>query len=173
MSDTAIARGPARRSGNDGAVQQVVWRLLPLTPFVLILLAWVTYWAVARPSAATLPAVQDVAGAMWELAVKGELAVHVLAGLWRLLLGVAMGVATGVIGGFIVGLNRPIAEFLSPLIVFFNAISGIVVLGALQQVGSSHWLVVALASLSFLIATINIVGGFLVTRRMLAMFQKS
>ena len=54
-----------------------------------------------------------------------------------------------------------------------NAISGIVVLGALLQVGSSHWLVTTLASLSFLIATINIVGGFLVTRRMLAMFQKS
>ena len=126
MSDTVIQRGPAGRSGNGGTVQQAVWRLLPLTPFVLILVAWVTYWAIARPSAATLPAVQDVAGAMWELAVKGELAVHVLASLWRLLLGVAMGVATGVVGGFIVGLNRPIAEFLSPLIVFFNAISGIV-----------------------------------------------
>jgi NAD(P) transhydrogenase subunit alpha len=61
----------------------------------------------------------------------------------------------------------------TPLMAVTNAISGIVVLGALLQVGSSHWLVVALASLSFLIATINIVGGFLVTRRMLAMFQKS
>ena len=63
---------------------------------------------------------------MWELAVKGELAQHVLASLWRLLLGVALGIVTGVIGGFIVGLNRTISEFLSPLIVFFNAISGIV-----------------------------------------------
>ncbi|WP_457093273.1 Re/Si-specific NAD(P)(+) transhydrogenase subunit alpha [Microvirga sp. P5_D2] len=61
----------------------------------------------------------------------------------------------------------------TPLMAVTNAISGIVVLGALLQVGSSHWLVVALASLSFLIGTINIVGGFLVTRRMLAMFQKS
>jgi NAD(P) transhydrogenase subunit alpha len=61
----------------------------------------------------------------------------------------------------------------TPLMAVTNAISGIVVLGALLQVGSSHWLVVGLASLSFLIATINIVGGFLVTRRMLAMFQKS
>jgi NAD(P) transhydrogenase subunit alpha len=61
----------------------------------------------------------------------------------------------------------------TPLMAVTNAISGIVVLGALLQVGSSHWLVVSLASLSFLIATINIVGGFLVTRRMLAMFQKS
>ncbi|AWM85535.1 Re/Si-specific NAD(P)(+) transhydrogenase subunit alpha [Microvirga sp. 17 mud 1-3] len=61
----------------------------------------------------------------------------------------------------------------TPLMAVTNAISGIVVLGALLQVGSGHWLVVSLASLSFLIATINIVGGFLVTRRMLAMFQKS
>ena len=54
-----------------------------------------------------------------------------------------------------------------------NAISGIIILGALLQIGSGHWLVVILAAISVLIATINIVGGFLVTRRMLAMFQKS
>ncbi|HCL65592.1 MAG TPA: Re/Si-specific NAD(P)(+) transhydrogenase subunit alpha [Rhizobium sp.] len=61
----------------------------------------------------------------------------------------------------------------TPLMAVTNAISGIVILGALLQVGSGNWLVVILASLSVLIATINIVGGFLVTRRMLAMFQKS
>jgi NAD(P) transhydrogenase subunit alpha len=61
----------------------------------------------------------------------------------------------------------------TPLMAVTNAISGIVVLGALLQVGSGNWLVVSLAAVSFLIATINVVGGFLVTRRMLAMFQKS
>ncbi|MBW9064667.1 Re/Si-specific NAD(P)(+) transhydrogenase subunit alpha [Rhizobium herbae] len=61
----------------------------------------------------------------------------------------------------------------TPLMAVTNAVSGIVILGALLQVGSSHWLVVILAALSVLVATINIVGGFLVTRRMLAMFQKS
>ncbi|MBY3172967.1 MULTISPECIES: Re/Si-specific NAD(P)(+) transhydrogenase subunit alpha [Rhizobium] len=61
----------------------------------------------------------------------------------------------------------------TPLMAVTNAVSGIVILGALLQIGSGHWLVVALAALSVLIATINIVGGFLVTRRMLAMFQKS
>ncbi|HWE20165.1 MAG TPA: hypothetical protein VG758_23795, partial [Hyphomicrobiaceae bacterium] len=99
MTD-ALVRGNAGspvRSGLRGAVQLFVRRLLPLTPFALILAAWVAYWAIARPSAATLPAVQDVAGAMWDLAVKGELAVHVTASLWRLLLGVALGVATGVV----------------------------------------------------------------------------
>ena len=118
---SASERSPMRR-----ALDRLVWRLLPLTPFALVLAAWVVYWAIVRPPPATLPAVQDVVVAMWELAAKGELATHVAASLWRLLLGVLLGVITGVIGGFIVGLNRPIAEFLSPLIVFFNAISGIV-----------------------------------------------
>ena len=117
----ATERSWARRTLNH-----LGWRLLPLAPFAFVLLAWTVYWTIAQPTAATLPAVQDVAGAMWDLAVKGELATHVLASLWRLLLGALLGVATGVIGGFIVGLNRPISEFLSPLIVFFNAISGIV-----------------------------------------------
>lgn len=61
----------------------------------------------------------------------------------------------------------------TPLMAVTNAISGIVIVGALLQVGSTSWLVLVLASLSVLIATINIVGGFMVTRRMLAMFQKS
>ena len=61
----------------------------------------------------------------------------------------------------------------TPLMAVTNAISGIVILGALLQIGSGNWLVVTLAALSVLIASINIVGGFLVTRRMLAMFQKS
>jgi NAD(P) transhydrogenase subunit alpha len=61
----------------------------------------------------------------------------------------------------------------TPLMAITNAISGIVVVGALLQVGSSNLLVVGLAAVSVLIATINIVGGFMVTRRMLAMFQKS
>ncbi|MEO6298782.1 MAG: Re/Si-specific NAD(P)(+) transhydrogenase subunit alpha [Paracoccaceae bacterium] len=61
----------------------------------------------------------------------------------------------------------------TPLMSITNAISGIVILGALLQIGSGNWLVVVLAAVSVLIASINVVGGFLVTRRMLAMFQKS
>ena len=61
----------------------------------------------------------------------------------------------------------------TPLMAVTNAISGIIVLGALLQLGSGNWLVGVLAAISVLIASINIVGGFLVTRRMLAMFEKS
>jgi len=61
----------------------------------------------------------------------------------------------------------------TPLMAVTNAVSGIIILGALAQIGSSSWLVTILAGISVLIAAINIVGGFFVTRRMLAMFQKS
>ena len=61
----------------------------------------------------------------------------------------------------------------TPLMAVTNAISGIIVVGALLQVGSSNFIVEMLSSFSVLIATINIVGGFLVTKRMLAMFQRS
>ncbi len=61
----------------------------------------------------------------------------------------------------------------TPLMALTNAISGIIILGAVLQIGSGSGIVMLLAAISVLIATINIVGGFLVTRRMLAMFQKS
>ncbi len=61
----------------------------------------------------------------------------------------------------------------TPLMAVTNAISSIIVLGAILQIGSGNQIVVALAAISVLMATINIVGGFMVTRRMLAMFQKS
>ncbi len=61
----------------------------------------------------------------------------------------------------------------TPLMAITNAISSIIILGALLQIGSGGVLVVILAALSVFMAGINIFGGFLVTRRMLAMFQKS
>jgi len=61
----------------------------------------------------------------------------------------------------------------TPLMAITNAISSIIILGALMQIGSSSYLVILLAALSVFMAGINIVGGFMVTRRMLAMFQKS
>ncbi len=61
----------------------------------------------------------------------------------------------------------------TPLMAITNAISSIIIVGALLQIGSGNWLVIILAALSVLMAGVNIFGGFLVTRRMLAMFQKS
>ena len=61
----------------------------------------------------------------------------------------------------------------TPLMAVTNAISSIIILGAILQIGSSSGIVIVLASISVFFAGINIFGGFLVTRRMLAMFQKS
>ena len=61
----------------------------------------------------------------------------------------------------------------TPLMAITNAISGIIIVGAILQVDSSIPIVAILAGISVLIATINIVGGFMVTRRMLQMFKKS
>lgn len=60
----------------------------------------------------------------------------------------------------------------TPLMSVTNAISGIIIIGALVQISSPGFLITVLAGLAILIASINIVGGFLVTRRMLEMFRK-
>lgn len=59
----------------------------------------------------------------------------------------------------------------TPLMAETNAISGIVVLGAILQVGSTNWAVAVLAFLAIVVASINIFGGFHVTHRMLEMFR--
>ena len=61
----------------------------------------------------------------------------------------------------------------TPLMAVTNAISSIIILGALMQIGSTSLIITFLAALGILMAAINIFGGFMVTRRMLAMFQKS
>lgn len=60
----------------------------------------------------------------------------------------------------------------TPLMSVTNAISGIIIIGALLQVGQGNGFVTALSTIAILIASINIVGGFTVTQRMLKMFQK-
>lgn len=61
----------------------------------------------------------------------------------------------------------------TPLMSGSNAISGIAVVGALLVSGDRHWnITVALGLIAVILATINVVGGFLVTDRMLQMFKK-
>ncbi len=60
----------------------------------------------------------------------------------------------------------------TPLMSQTNAISGIILVGSLLQVGSPSLVVTILAVLSAAIASINVFGGFLVTYRMLSMFRK-
>ena len=60
----------------------------------------------------------------------------------------------------------------TPLMSVTNAISGIIVVGALLQIGQGNGAVSFLAFIAILIASINIFGGFTVTKRMLEMFRK-
>ena len=61
----------------------------------------------------------------------------------------------------------------TPLMSVTNAISGIIVVGALLQIGHGDVVITSLATLAILLASINVFGGFAVTRRMLAMFSRS
>ncbi|WP_348633784.1 Re/Si-specific NAD(P)(+) transhydrogenase subunit alpha [Blastococcus sp. CT_GayMR16] len=60
----------------------------------------------------------------------------------------------------------------TPLMSVTNAISGIIVVGALLQIGHDEPVVTALAAVAILVASINVFGGFAVTRRMLGMFTR-
>lgn len=60
----------------------------------------------------------------------------------------------------------------TPLMSQTNAISGIILIGALLQLGSSSLVVTTLAFIGAAVASVNVFGGFLVTYRMLGMFQK-
>ncbi|MFB6623976.1 Re/Si-specific NAD(P)(+) transhydrogenase subunit alpha [Streptomyces sp. NPDC056374] len=61
----------------------------------------------------------------------------------------------------------------TPLMSVTNAISGIIVVGALLQIGHGSTAVTVLSAVAILLASINVFGGFAVTRRMLAMFNRS
>jgi NAD(P) transhydrogenase subunit alpha len=61
----------------------------------------------------------------------------------------------------------------TPLMSVTNAISGIIVVGALLHPGSPGTIVSVLSGIALVVATINITGGFLVTQRMLKMFQRT
>ena len=91
--------------------------------------------------------------------------------------------AEGLIAGFVVFvlasfigfevINKIPPTLHTPLMSGSNAISGIAIVGALLVSGERNWsLTVVLGLIAVVLATINVVGGFLVTDRMLQMFKK-
>jgi NAD(P) transhydrogenase subunit alpha len=61
----------------------------------------------------------------------------------------------------------------TPLMSVTNAISGIIVVGGILEIGHYSTVVTVVSAFAVLLASINIFGGFAVTRRMLAMFVRS
>ncbi|MGW0606831.1 Re/Si-specific NAD(P)(+) transhydrogenase subunit alpha [Streptomyces sp. NPDC002644] len=75
-----------------------------------------------------------------------------------------------VIGYYVIGKVHHALH--TPLMSVTNAISGIIVLGALLQIGHDSRIVTVLSFTAILLTSVNIFGGFAVTRRMLSMFSK-
>jgi H+-translocating NAD(P) transhydrogenase subunit alpha len=75
-----------------------------------------------------------------------------------------------VIGYYVIGKVHHALH--TPLMSVTNAISGIVVIGALLQIGHESRIVTTLSVVAILLTSVNIFGGFAVTRRMLSMFSK-
>jgi NAD(P) transhydrogenase subunit alpha len=75
-----------------------------------------------------------------------------------------------VIGYYVIGKVHHALH--TPLMSITNAISGIIVVGALLQIGSHDNTIRVLSFVAILLASINVFGGFAVTRRMLSMFSK-
>ncbi|WP_282203117.1 Re/Si-specific NAD(P)(+) transhydrogenase subunit alpha [Kitasatospora fiedleri] len=75
-----------------------------------------------------------------------------------------------VIGYYVIGKVHHALH--TPLMSVTNAISGIVVIGALLQIGHESALVTVLSAVAILLTSVNVFGGFAVTRRMLSMFSK-
>lgn len=75
-----------------------------------------------------------------------------------------------VIGYYVIGKVHHALH--TPLMAVTNAISGIIVVGALLQIGRGDAVIRTLSFVAILLASINIFGGFAVTRRMLRMFVR-
>ncbi len=70
-------------------------------------------------------------------------------------------------------INKVPSSLHTPLMSGSNAISGITIVGALISAGEgNNTFTIILGTLAVIFATVNVVGGYLVTDRMLAMFKK-
>lgn len=88
-----------------------------------------------------------------------------------LVIGIVVFVLASFIGFEVINKIPPTLH--TPLMSGSNAISGIAVVGAILASGAREWnITVILGLIAVILATINVVGGFLVTDRMLLMFKK-
>lgn len=132
-----MTRGPARgavkgavRPGGDRPLLvRAGGRVRALLGFVLPLLALASVWAltveVTGVPLRVFPQVTDVAAAIADMALSGELAQHLGASLRRVLIGSLIAVATALPFGIALGASRALSAFFSPLLRFSVALAGI------------------------------------------------
>jgi len=124
--------------------------------------------AIAAQAAAHRKSLRMLVGA----ALAGVLVLLLLTFAPAALLGNFTVFALAIVVGFYV-INGVSHSLHTPLMAQTNAISGIILVGALLMLGSTNLVVTILAFIAATVASINIFGGFLVSRRMIAMFQKN
>lgn len=104
-------------------------RVLSLTtlagPFAVVTLVWSAVVWLARPSPDLLPSPWDVVGALADLSRKGMLGSYIAASLIRLLAAVGLALAVGIPAGLLIGASRRIADFVEPVLLYFQSLSGI------------------------------------------------
>jgi NAD(P) transhydrogenase subunit alpha len=144
-------------------------------------------WPPPRVPVSAAPAAAPAVVAMAESAVKKPASsqrrfafVGIGASLLFLLAALSPGALLGhltvfalaiVIGYYVIGHVHHALH--TPLMSVTNAISGIIVVGALLQIGQDSTAITVVSSVAILLASINVFGGFALTRRMLAMFSGS
>jgi NitT/TauT family transport system permease protein/taurine transport system permease protein len=144
-----------------GRLASLTWVL----PFLGLLVIWQIVSVVVEPRAAVLPKLPSVWNTATNLVADGRLLANILASLERLLLGTAVGIVTGVTAGVLAGLNKRVATFFNPLVVFFSALSGIVWLPlALAWLGIGRPMVIFIIwnSVFFLVFSNTLLGVQLV-----------
>ncbi|WGX97343.1 Re/Si-specific NAD(P)(+) transhydrogenase subunit alpha [Nocardioides sp. L-11A] len=165
--DDVVQRGITVVDGRDGAAAQITWP----PPAVQVSAAPAAAPAAAAPVKEAKPPMSAGAKVGWVLGAIGVFwLINALAPTEDLRRHFTVLMLSIVIGYYVIG---KVAHALhTPLMSVTNAISGVVVVGALVQVASDDKLVVGLSVVAILLASINVFGGFAVTRRMLSMFSK-
>jgi NAD(P) transhydrogenase subunit alpha len=173
--DDPVQRGMTVTLGTDGGGDGGAGRVLWPPPPVAVSAAPT---AEAAPAAPAVPPGDTAARERvrrWRRTVGGALAAVLVVLALTLgppaFLGHFTVFALAVVVGFYV-ISNVSHSLHTPLMAQTNAISGIILVGALLQLGVDHPVVTVLAFAAATVASVNIVGGFGVSRRMIAMFRK-
>ena len=123
LGRAARSGAAAPRRGRTGdRVGRFLWFVLPLVALVGV---WAAVVSVTGVPQRVFPQVNDVGAALWSMAVSGELARHVGASLYRVLVGSVVAIATALPFGIALGASRALSAFFSPLLRFSVALAGI------------------------------------------------
>lgn len=123
LGRTARPGTAAPRRGRTGdRAAGFAWFVLPLVALVVV---WAAAVGVTGVPKRVFPQVTDVAVALWDMAVSGELARHLSASLYRVLVGGVIAIATALPFGIALGASRILSAFFTPLLRFSVALAGI------------------------------------------------